>query len=73
MQCNIDESGARVRRVYGIMTLFVSIILIGLALWSHIWWLWLIAAATTGTGLFCLFEAQKKWCALRAMGIKTSI
>ena len=73
MQCNIDEKGARARRTWGILNLGVSIILAGLALWSAIWWLWIIVALLAAAGAFAIFEARKKWCALRAMGIKTSI
>ncbi len=71
MQCNIDERGARFRLVWGIMNLMVGLLLGGLAAWSAIWWLWLIAAAAAAAGFFAIFEARKKWCVLRAMGVKT--
>jgi hypothetical protein len=73
MQCNIDERGARFRRVWGIMNVMVAVVLAGLAWWSGIWWLWIVAGACALGGGFAIFEAQKKWCALRAMGVKTSI
>ena len=73
MQCNIDGNGARVRLVWGLGACAAGVILGGLALWTGSWWLWLIAAACVGAGAFAIFESRKKWCALRAMGIKTSI
>ncbi len=73
MQCNIDENGVRFRRIWGIMNLFTALALAGLALWSGIWWLWLIAAASALGGGFAIYEARKKWCAIRAMGVKTKI
>ena len=73
MQCNIDNAGARFRRVYGIMALLVAAMLAGLAWWSATWWLWIIVGAAAAAGIFCLYEAQKKWCALRAMGLKTPL
>ncbi len=71
MQCNIDDHGARLRRTWGIMVLLTAIMLAGLALWSNLWWLWLLVAPCLLAGSFAIFEAQKKWCVLRAMGIKT--
>ncbi len=71
MQCNIDDEGARMRRTSGIMLVLTGAMLTGLALWSGIWWLWVIAPTLLAAGGFCIFEAQKKWCALRAMGVKT--
>jgi hypothetical protein len=71
MQCNIDDHGARLRRTWGIMVILAGLVLTGLALWSGIWWLWLIVIACLASGAFAIFEAQNKWCALRAMGVKT--
>lgn len=71
MQCNIDDRGARARRTWGIMNLMTAVILGGLAWWSGIWWLWIVAAGCTAGGIFALYEARKKWCVLRAMGVKT--
>jgi hypothetical protein len=73
MQCNIDERGARLRRTWGIMNLVTAAVLAGLAWWSGIWWLWIIVAACAGGGAFALFEARKKWCVMRAMGMKTPV
>ena len=71
MQCNIDEEGARMRKTWGIMVLLAGIVLAGLALWSGTWWLWLIVGGCVAAGSFALYEAHHRWCALRAMGIKT--
>jgi hypothetical protein len=71
MKCNIDAQGVRIRRVYGIMALLTAAMLTGLALWAQVWWLWFIVVAAAAAGLFALFEARQKWCALRALGLKT--
>ncbi|MGN6366817.1 MAG: hypothetical protein ACTHN5_00870 [Phycisphaerae bacterium] len=73
MQCNIDQTGARMRLVWGLCACAAGVILFGLALWAGTWWLWLIAAGCVGAGAFAIFESRKKWCVLRAMGIKTAI
>ena len=73
MECNIDDRGASFRRVWGIMNVAAGLMAAALAWWSGIWWLWPIAALAVAAGLFALYEARKKWCALRAMGIKTRI
>jgi hypothetical protein len=73
MKCNIDAQGARLRLVYGIMALLTAAMLTGLAVWAQVWWLWLVVAAAAGAGVFALFEARKRWCVLRAMGLKTPL
>jgi hypothetical protein len=73
MECNIDEQGVRFRRVWGVMVLTAGLISGGLAFWSGIWWMWIIAGVCVGAGGFAIFESRKKWCALRAMGVKTRI
>ena len=73
MECNIDDRGARMRRLLGYFLVGVALSLGGGAYMLGIWWLWIIAAAVFGGGLFSLFEARKKWCAIRAMGIQTKI
>jgi len=55
------------------MVLLVAVVVCLLALWSGIWWLWLIAGLAAAAGIFAIYESRKKWCALRAMGIKTQI
>ncbi len=73
MQCNIDQQGARFRGVWGIMMLVTGAIMAGLALWTGMWGLWVIAGVCAAAGGFAIFESRKKWCALRAMGLKTRI
>jgi len=73
MQCNIDDKGARFRMVWGTMNLGAGIAVAAMAFWSGIWFLWLIAALAAAAGAFAIFESRKKWCALRAMGLKTRI
>jgi len=73
MECNIDAQGARIRLTWGIMALLGGLVLVALAFWSGTWWLWLIAITCVLSGAFAIFESRKKWCALRAMGIKTPV
>jgi hypothetical protein len=71
LTCNIDDRGARHRRVWGTLFILVGIIVGAAALLTGPPWLWIIAAGAAGAGAFALFEARKKWCAMRALGIKT--
>ena len=73
MQCNIDDQGARIRLVWGIMNLIVAAVLAGLAWWAGFWWIWLLAACCAIAGAFAIYEARKKWCVLRAMGLRTKV
>jgi hypothetical protein len=71
MQCNIDQRGARYRLVWGIMNLVVAGVAGGLAVWWHIWWLWIVAGVGVAGGVLAIYESRKKWCIMRAMGVKT--
>jgi hypothetical protein len=73
MQCNIDGRGVRFRRVWGAMNVMVGVVLAGLGLWSGIWWVWILAGACLLAGGFAIYESRKKWCVLRAMGVKTKV
>lgn len=59
------------RRVWGWLCIAGGVVCAGLGLWLGVWWLWLIAVAAIGGGAFALYEAKKKWCVMRAMGVKT--
>ena len=69
MHCNIDKKGRRVRALGG-SGLLVAAVLCAWGLEGSIAPS-VIAIVLGGTGLFCLFEAAKGWCVLRALGIKT--
>jgi hypothetical protein len=71
LTCNIDQKGARVRLVWGIMSLMAGAMLAVMAWWSGVWWLWFVVAGAMASGLLGLFEAKKRWCVMRAMGFKT--
>jgi hypothetical protein len=71
MQCNIDQRGVKVRRVWGVMMFLVGGMLGMMSFWSGTWWLWAVAGLCVAAGIFAFWEARKKWCAVRAMGIKT--
>ena len=71
MECNINEQGAKIRRRMGIVLLLLALAA-GVAAWAlSFWWFWVVAALMVGGGSFALFESRNKWCALRAMGVKT--
>jgi len=74
MECNIDERGQRLRMMAGIVMLIVAVVLVVLT-WLLAWpmWVHIIAAAIVLSGGFCIFEARKKWCVARAMGIRTPV
>lgn len=71
LRCNIDRTGRRVRAVGGVILMILG----GLSAWHMETTAirWGSAIILCGTGLFCLFEAAKGWCVLRALGIKTPI
>ena len=71
--CNIDRRGAAVRRVWGALNLVAALVFAALAWWIGPWWLWVIAAVCAVGGLLAFYEARKKWCVVRAMGIKTPL
>ncbi len=64
-QCNIDRRGRLIRGVIGLLLLGAGVYLVG---WTdHSFW----GAGSIAAGLFCLFEAVRGWCAIRALGIGT--
>jgi hypothetical protein len=72
LTCNIDSRGRVVRAIYGIMLLLTGIALaVFWALPAHNIWRWVVAALCIAAGAFGLFEAQRGWCVMRAMGFKT--
>lgn len=71
MQCNIDATGQMVRRIWGALCLTGAAGCAAGAYFGAIWWLYLLAGGLVIGGLFAFWEAQKKWCIVRAMGIKT--
>lgn len=73
LACNIDETGRRVRARAGYVLLGLALVLAAVAGVYGPWWLWWCAAGAAAGGAFCLLEARRGWCGLRAMGIKTPI
>jgi hypothetical protein len=74
LTCNIDSRGRVVRAIYGII-----LVLTGIAL-GYFWalpsqnvWHWVVAAICFAAGAFGLFEAQRAWCVMRALGFKTPV
>lgn len=73
LTCNIDTHGARFRRIFGWTLLVLAGLAALLAWWWGGWWLWILALGLAALGLFAFFEARNKWCAMRAMGVKTRV
>lgn len=73
LTCNIDTHGVRLRKIIGWTHLTLALIAALVAGWWGGLWLWLLAGALAAMGLFALFEARHKWCAIRAMGLKTRV
>ena len=73
MQCNIDERGQRVRRWWGAACLVAAAGLAGAGIWSGVWWWYGGTAVLAASGAFAFYEARKRWCIVRALGIKTPI
>jgi hypothetical protein len=74
MQCNIDAKGKRIRFVYGIILVIIGIL--ASVLWAYSSGSalrWVVSIAVMASGAFVLFEARQGWCALRALGFKTSV
>ncbi len=66
LQSNIDRKGRISRAIIGTLCLIVGVIVS-----SQVkWWIGLILICA---GVFVIFEAIKKWCVLRACGIKTKL
>jgi hypothetical protein len=63
MRPNIDNVGRAVRGLSGLVLLLVGVFVFGRTPWLGVV-LFLI-------GAFCIFEALRGWCALRACGVKT--
>jgi len=74
MKCNIDDKGRRVRRTGGIVCCVAGAALVVIFLAAHFSYaMLLVGLGLLALGAFQLFEAQKGWCALRAMGVKTRV
>ena len=65
MKRNIDNSGRILRGLGGIV-----LVMMAAPVFERIPWLALIILFA---GAFCIFEALRGWCALRACGIKTKM
>ncbi|MHC4997392.1 MAG: hypothetical protein ACYTGQ_20395 [Planctomycetota bacterium] len=75
MQCNIDRKGQIMRFVWGILCLAVAAVLGFLAWRGSIEgaWVWITIGLCVAFGLLGIYEARKKWCVVRAMGVKTPL
>jgi hypothetical protein len=72
--CNIDERGRAYRYRFGFVLVPLGVLvavvasLLGAAKVG-----WLVGGVLVLSGAFSLFEANRGWCAVRAMGIKTKL
>jgi hypothetical protein len=71
LTCNIDARGRLLRAMIGLALLVIGLVLVFALPPSR--WLRAVEVLLTAAGVFCLFQAQAGWCALRAMGIRTRV
>jgi hypothetical protein len=62
--CNIDTKGRLIRGVSGLVLILAAVPF----LFAEAG---IVAIALLIAGIFCLFQALKGWCALRALKVKT--
>jgi hypothetical protein len=62
---NISFQGRMARGISGTILLISGIILADFTLWACL--------PLVAVGLFCIFEAVRGWCFLRACGVKTKV
>jgi hypothetical protein len=62
---NISFQGRMARGITGAILLIIGISLADVTLWACI--------PLVVVGLFCIFEAVRGWCFLRACGLKTKV
>ena len=74
LACNIDQTGRRVRYrigfvflALGVLAYFVGARMLGGSVPA------IVGAVLAAAGLFALFEANRGWCAMRALGFKTKV
>jgi hypothetical protein len=72
--CNIDQRGRALRYRIGTGLVIAGIVLALVASRFMTGFLpWLLGAGVVAGGLFSWFEANRGWCAARALGIKTRV
>jgi hypothetical protein len=75
MQCNLDRKGQITRFVWGILC-FVVAGGLGYGAWRGSIegaWVWIAIGLCVAFGALGFWQAKKKWCVMRAMGIKTPL
>lgn len=73
-QCNICRRGRIVRAVLGaVFIVCAAMLFLGVLPTDSTVGQWGGGGILAAIGLFCLYEARKSWCAIRALGIKTPI
>jgi len=74
LTCNIDQRGRRHRYRIGFALLGIGVVagLVLLQLMSGAV-PWIVGGVLIASGAFAIFEANRGWCAARALGIKTPI
>jgi hypothetical protein len=74
LACNIDQRGRSHR--YRIGFVLVPLGVLSWLIASRFLdgaWPWILGGGLVAGGLFSLFEANRGWCAVRALGIKTRV
>lgn len=74
LMCNIDARGKAVRLRFGLVAGLAGLVALAFCYVNNAeTWAWSLAVASLATGAFAVFEARAGWCALRALGVKTSL
>jgi len=71
--CNIDQRGRKYRYRIGFAFLGLAACVYLLGRFYDVAALALVSAVLAAAGLFSVFEANRGWCAARALGFKTKI
>jgi hypothetical protein len=71
--CNIDQRGRAVRYRIGLTLVTLAVLLTVASRLLDKSLLLFVSAPLGAAGLFSLFEANRSWCAVRALGFKTRL
>jgi len=71
--CNIDQRGRKHRYRIGFAFLALGVVVLALGYAYDVGALRVMSVVLAAAGLFSLFEANRGWCAARALGFKTRV
>ena len=73
MISNIDRKGRLIRAITGVFCLILGVVVVSYGWNESPTFRWTVGGILVLAGLFQLFEAQKGWCVMRALGFRTPI